>query len=187
MRSLFSTLASVPARIARSWKRAPLVIAAVVALVIGLGTGTAYAYFTSQGSGTGSATVGTPANVVLGQSTIVTVSSSGYLVPGGTGDLFVRVNNPNSFAVTVTGISQTGNVVVVGSAGCTSDTAWPTTLGNSGVSVPTNAAVNITVPANSGPSFTLDIPNAASMTTTSASACQGATFQVPVTITVQQQ
>ncbi len=112
---------------------------------------------------------------------------STYLVPGGTGDLFVKVNNPNNFAVTITGISQTGGVTVSGTAGCTNDPAWPGTLGTSGVSVPTNAALNITVPANSGSSYTTDIANAASMTTASVSACQGATFQIPVTITVRQQ
>ena len=167
----------------RRWGVVPAASAAA-ALAAGLGGGAAYAYFTSHGSGTGHATAGSPSSVVLGQATIGTVSS--YLIPGGTGDLFVKVNNPNNVAVAITGISQTGGVTVSGGVGsCASDPAWPGTLGTSGVSVPTNSSLNISVPALSGSSYQIDIPNAASMTTASATGCQTATFQIPVTITVR--
>ncbi len=166
----------------RHWRLVP--ISGAAALAAGLGGGGAYAYFTSSGSGTGQATTGMPSNVVLGQATIGTVSS--YLVPGGTGDLFVKVNNPNNQPVTITGISQTGGVTVSGGVGsCTSDPSWPGTLGTSGVSVPTNNTLNISVPGLSGSSYQVDIPNAASMTAASATGCQSATFQIPVTITVR--
>jgi hypothetical protein len=154
--------------------------------MVGLGGGGAYAYFTSTGSGTGHASTGTPSNLVLGQATIGTVAT--YLVPSGAGDLFVKVNNPNNFAVTVTGVSQAGGVVVTGgSGGCTNDPSWPGTLGTSGVSVLTQTGLNISVPAHSGSSYQVDIANAASMTASSATGCQGATFQVPVIITAHQQ
>jgi hypothetical protein len=167
----------------RRWGVVPAAGAAA-ALAVGLGGGGAYAYLSSHGNGTGHATAGSPSNVILGQATIGTVTT--YLIPGGTGDLFVKVNNPNNQPVTITGISQTGGVTVSGGVGsCTSDPSWPGTFGTSGVSVPTNNTLNISVPGLSGSSYQVDIPNAASMTTASATGCQSATFQIPVTITVR--
>ena len=93
------------------WRLTPIVIGAVVALVLGLGAGAAYGYFSSTGSGTGSTTAGTVQSV-----TVVAASGtvSSELIPGGNGDLLVAIDNPNSYSVTITGISQNGPVTVVG-------------------------------------------------------------------------
>ena len=165
-----------------------LVVGAAAALAIGMGAGagSAYAYFTSAGSGTGSASIGTAQQVTLVAATSGSALST--LIPGGTADLRMQLNNPNSFSVTIVGISQNGPVTVVGGSGCTSDSGtWPSlTLGNSGVSVPTQTGLSITVTAAPITNVVVHLANGASMNTDSASGCQGATFQIPVTLTVQQ-
>ena len=104
------------------------------------------------------------------------------LLPGGTADLLLNVTNPNAVAVTITSVAQGGGVTVSGGSGCSSDPAWPTTTGNSGVAIVTTTGLSISVPA--GSSATVHVAGGASMTNSSAAGCQGATFQIPVTVTV---
>ncbi|HEY5304197.1 MAG TPA: hypothetical protein VIJ86_09095 [Acidimicrobiales bacterium] len=154
----------------RRWLRMPLVLGAVVALVVGLGAGTAFAFFTSSGSGSGTATVGTVQSVTV-------VEASGTptrkLYPGASGDLLVKLNNPNSYAVNI--VSVTGNGTVKGSGGVGTCTT-------TGVTVATGTGFPIAVAP--GNNVSVVVPNGVSMDTTSDSGCQGATFQIPVTITV---
>ena len=56
--------------------------------------GTAYAYFTSSGSGSGHATTGTMSTVTL---SATAGSPSTPLYPGGSGDVSLEVNNPNTY------------------------------------------------------------------------------------------
>ena len=63
-----------------------------------LGIQAASAYWTAAGSGTGSA--GTDAMSIAVSATTGTPGTP--LLPGGTGDVSLKVNNPNSFAVTLT-------------------------------------------------------------------------------------
>ncbi len=155
----------------------PLVLGAVVAVVLGLGAGTAFAYFTSTGSGSGTATVGTAQPVTVLQIT-GTVSVSPKLFPGATnGALQINLDNPNP-PVKITSI--TGNGAVTGSDGIGS-------CNTTGVTVNTQSGLSI--PVASGNPVSVTIPNAVSMDATSSHSdpgCQGATFQVPVTITVQE-
>lgn len=152
----------------RRWLRMPLVFGSVIALVVGLGAGTAYAYFTGVGSGSGTTSVGTvqPVNVIQATGTVTT-----RLYPGATGDLLVGLNNPNAFLVTIVTIQGNGSPTGSGGIGTCSTT---------GVSVPTQT-VSISVAPGSQ---TIDVASAISMDLTSDSGCQGATFQVPVTLTV---
>lgn len=150
--------------------------AATVALCILGGAGTAYAYWTSTGVGTGSATNGTmePVSVdalVPGD----TLQSS--LAPGGTADVVLRASNPNPHAVTIYGLTANGPV--------TADAAHPgcTTTGVTFTPPPTPLTPPVTIPANS--SMVLTLQGAASMSAASLSACQGAQFDVPVTLEVR--
>lgn len=154
----------------RRWVRKPLLFGAVVALVVGLGAGTAFAYFTSLGSGSGVASVGTPQDV-----TVVNASGTvtNLLYPGATGDLLVELDNPNSYPVTIVAIAANGTATGSGGIGSCVTT---------GVSANTQSGLSITVA--SGNNVAVVIPNGASMDATSDSGCQGATFSVPVTITV---
>jgi|GEM_PF-1828131 len=168
--------ADPPARLPRRGGRALIVSGAVVAL--GLVAGPALAYFTAGGSGAASAGTTTLQPVTV--SSAVPASS---LLPGTTADLALTVYNPNTTAVTVTGVSQAGGVSVAGGSGCTGDPSWPGSLGNSGVSALTRSSLGIAVAG--GATVTVHVPGA-SMSTTSAAGCQGATFQIPVAVAVQQ-
>lgn len=164
--------------------RARVVFGAAIPLVVGLAAGAAWAFVDGgSGSGSGTASAGT-----IQQVTVVAASGSpiSSLLPGGEADLRVTINNPNSFSLEIVGVSQNGPVTVVGGTGCTSDGgSWPgITLGNSGVSVPTESGIS-GVTFGPGNGVTADIPAAAAMSNSSASGCQGASFEVPVKLTVQ--
>jgi hypothetical protein len=164
------------ARLRRRGRRALIVSGTVVAL--GLVAGPALAYFTGGGSGAASAGMTTLQPVTV--SSAVPASS---LLPGATADLALTVYNPNTTSVTVTGVSQAGGVSVAGGSGCTGDPGWPGSLGNSGVSAIAQGGLSIGVAG--GATVTVHVPGA-SMSATSAAGCQGATFQIPVAVAVQQ-
>lgn len=148
-------------------RTAALAITAVLAL---LGAGTAYAYFTSTGSGAGSASTGT-----LLTSTIAatTGSPSTPLYPGTAGDVVLQVSNPNNFAVTLVSVVGSGTITADGGhPGCTT----------TGVSFTDQTGLAIPVSANG--TTQVDLPGAAAMSSASSDGCQGATFSIPVTITV---
>jgi hypothetical protein len=148
----------------------PLLLGAVVALVLGLGAGAAYGYFTSTGHGSGTASTGTAASVTVNEAT-GTVSTP--LFPGSTGDMLVSLTNPNSYAVTITSITLNGTI--------TPDSGHPSCT-TAGVTLQTLTGLSINV--TSGTDH-LDISNAVAMGASSSNGCQSATFQVPVTITMQ--
>lgn len=158
---------------ARAGRVLSLLVGAVLALTAGLGSGVATAYWTTTGTGIGSATTASPQAVTLIAATGTVFDK---LIPGGTADLLVALNNPNSYAVTITGISQqTGTpIVAAGSIGTCTVT---------GVSVPTRPDLTITVA--SGDNVTVHVPAGAAMSAASDSGCQGATFRIPVIVTVR--
>lgn len=133
-------------------------------------SGGAQAYFRSSGSGTGTATAGTLQPVVLAALTSETPTST--LVPGGSADLLLKVNNPNSSSVTLVGIApKAGGSVTPSLPGCTTSGVSLATLGT--LSIPLTPGAN-----------TVHISNGATMSTASVSGCQGSTFAIDVTITV---
>jgi hypothetical protein len=153
-------------------RRAVVVTAAVTAT---LGGGIAVAAWTSSGSGTATAKAGTasaPTTGTVAGSAITT----GLLYPGGpAGTVKLLVNNPNPYSVLVTGVAA--------------GTGAPTGSGGSGTCTTTgviftsqNPSSGNSVPANG--STTLTLPGAVNMSTQSDDGCQGATFSIPVTVTV---
>lgn len=153
--------------------RRRIVLLAVIVSVISLGAGTAYAYFTSTGSGTGSASTGTMQTVTVAATTGTPTTP---LLPGGTGDVTLKVTNPNSYAVTLVSVAAgAGNITAdSGHPGCTT----------TGVTFTAQTGLSTSIPGG-GATTQVDLPGAAAMNATSSSGCQGATFTVPVTITVQ--
>jgi predicted ribosomally synthesized peptide with SipW-like signal peptide len=151
--------------------RSFFLIMSAVGLVVGLGAGAAYAYFTSTGHGTGSASAGTMQTVTIAA---VTVPPGTALVPGGTGDVTLKVTNPNGYAVTLVSVTGTGATITPdsGHPGCTT----------TGVTFTNQTGLSTTIPASS--TATIDLPGAATMSVASSAGCQGATFSIPVTITV---
>lgn len=163
----------------RSVRRTGLLAAGcTLALACGLVSTPAVAYFTSGGVGTGAAPTGTVQPLEILSATIG--SPTMPLYPGTTGDVVLKLTNPNSTPVTLRSVSQSGGVSVDGGKGCTDDPQWPTTVGTSGVSILEVTALNVVVAA--GSTQELLLPGAASMTAASAAGCQGATFDIPVTV-----
>lgn len=153
------------------------------AVVAVSGGGAAYAYWSGQsGAGSGVATT-TPG---LADVHLVAVTGgndpSTLLSPGRAADLIVEVNNPNPRPVTIVSITQAGDVTPVGGTGpgpaCTGGSS-----GTTGVTVPTQT---VSLSVASGPQIVLHIPGGALMSMSSASGCQGASFHIPLTATVQQ-
>ena len=158
----------------RSTSRRPLVAAAgaIVALVPELGAGEAFAYWNTHGTGSAAESTGTSAAVTVQAVASGTVSSK--LVPGGSADLLVQLDNPNR-TVTVVGVAQdtSRTAQVVGGSGCTA--------ANSGVSVTTQTGLAVAVGTGTQ---VVHIANGAGMAAGSASGCQGAVVELPVTVTV---
>jgi hypothetical protein len=144
--------------------------AIVAGMAVGLlaTAGVALAYFTSTGSATGSASTGT-----LVVSIAATAGSpASPLYPGATGDVALQVTNPNARAVTLT--SVVGDGAITATAGCSAPDVTFTDQTGLAISIPANAA-----------NYQVDLPAAASLSASSPNTCQGATFSIPVTITVE--
>ena len=139
------------------------------ALVLGLGAGSAFGYFTSSGAGHGSASTATILPALAAQGV-----PSTRLLPGGTAEVAVEVTNPNLFAVTVVSATAGGVVTV--------DPGHPTCTPAS-VSFTSPGSLSVLIPA--GATQSLSFPGAASMSIAAPNACQGASFSIPLTLTVR--
>jgi hypothetical protein len=153
------------------WTRRFVQPRSLLALAVGgavLTSGGAYAYVSVSGSGSGSGTTGTMQAVTV-EALVGGDTPSSMLYPGGpAADVILRVNNPNSFSVTLYSISGAGAITADAShSGCTT----------TGVTFTPPASPNITVPAGTS---LVHLSGAATMSTASLSACQGATFTIPV-------
>ena len=153
--------------------RSGRIAAAAVVVAVG-GAGVAHAYWTTTGQGSGSAPNGTLQTVTL-EAVVAGDTPSTTLVPGGTADLILRLRNPNTRPVTLYSVTANGAVTAdAAHVGCTT----------TGVSlVPPTPPVGVTVAA--GATQLIHLADAARMTPASLSACQGATFTVPVTVTMR--
>jgi hypothetical protein len=158
------------------FKKSTMVAAAAATVVALTGGGVAYAVWTTSGSGAGGGAALTSQSLVV---TSVTAGSSGAsLYPGGpAGWVYFTVNNPNPFAVTLTGLSW-GTPVSTNTAACPSsnfsiDAGAPTTL-------------SFPVAANSQ-TGALQITGVVDLSHAAPNGCQGVGFTVPVTVTGTQQ
>lgn len=149
--------------------------AATVALCILGGAGSAYAYWATTGIGGGSATNGTMQAVTV-DALIPGDTLQTSLVPGGTADVMLRATNLNAHTVTIYGIAASGPV--------TADSGHPGCI-TTGVTFtpPATPLTPVTIQPNT--SIQLTLGDAASMSAASVSACQGAQFNVPVTLEVR--
>lgn len=139
------------------------------AALVALGSmgGTAYAYWTATGTGTATAAAGTVQPLTTTAATVPT----GLLYPGAKGDVRITVNNPNPFPVTVTSVTGSGAITSDKGAACDAST---------GVTFTDQVGLGLVVPAAGSQSFTL--AGAVSMSNSSDSTCQGATFTLPVVL-----
>jgi hypothetical protein len=153
-------------------RRGKLIISVAAAIAVLVNAGAAWAYWSLRGEGQAVAVAGSAVELKLqGRS-----DDSQPLYPGGTADLTVTVTNQNAFPVKVTSVSPGAGKVTADSdhrdAGCQS----------TGVLVAQDVvAVSWEVPKNTIGVFT--VPDGLRMTNSSDSACQGATFTIPVKAT----
>jgi hypothetical protein len=153
-----------------------LVAVAAVTAAVGLGGGIAVAVWSASGSGAGAGAATVAQSLVV---TAVTPSGAGAtLYPGGpAGPVFMNIQNPNPYAVTVTGLSW-GTPTSTSTSTCASanialDALAPTTVSISIPAGTTASAVQV--------SGVLDLAHAA------PNGCQGVAFDIPVTVTGTQQ
>jgi hypothetical protein len=157
-------------------KRTVLILLAVA---MATGAGMVFAAWTSNGTGSAYSKAGSSSPL----STVdVSASTTATLYPGTSGDVLIKVSNPNSFAVRVTAVSLNGTNADIapdaGHSGCTT----------TGVSFTNQAGLTIDVPAKSGGvngTTQTTLTGAASMSNASVDGCQGATFTIPVSLTGQ--
>lgn len=171
-KTLLSSATRLPAGL-RTRRRATTVTAGVLALAVA-GSGIAYAVWTVTGSGTASARAGTalPPSVTA---VVGTSFTSGFLYPGGTGDLKVSVTNPNPYPVQVTDVLPVAGAVT-GSGGIGSCTT-------TGVSFAGRTLTTGNV-YSSHQTKILTLQKAVSMSNAADNGCQNAVFSIPVSVTL---
>ncbi len=129
----------------------------------------AFAAWTATGSGDGYA----KAKTAVALTTVdVSASTTPQLYPGGSGDVLIKITNPNPYAVTVTGVAGAG--AITSDKGATCDAA-------TGVTYTAPTSPSLVVAAGASTQFTLT--GAVAMSNASNNACQGAVFTIPVTLT----
>jgi hypothetical protein len=148
-----------------------LVVGTAAAAVSIAGAGGAYAFWTTSGFGAATASAGT---MTVSTQPFVAgdVTATQQLVPGGSADAVLKLSNPNTFPVALISVRGTGEATA--SNGC----------GPTGVTFTDATALSTTIPA--GAITVVDLPGAVSMSMDSAAECQGATFTLPVVVTVRQ-
>jgi hypothetical protein len=149
-----------------------LAVAVLVAVMAAVGL--VYAAWTTNGTGNAYAKAGTSQAI----STVdVSASTTATLYPGVTGDVLIKLDNPNPYPVTVTAITGNGTIAAdAGHSGCTT----------TGVTFTNQSSLSLVIPAKSGGVdgvLQSTLTGAAAMSNASLNACQGATFTIPVTLT----
>lgn len=156
----------------------PRLFGVAIALVAVLATaGLVSAAWLANGTGSGYAKAGTSQALTTVDAS---ASTTATLYPGASGDVTLKVSNPNPFPVRVTGVALNGTAASItadsGHASCS-----PT-----GMSFTNQTGLTIDVPAKAGAtngSATTTLTAAAAMSNASADGCQGATFTIPVNLT----
>jgi hypothetical protein len=123
----------------------------------------------ASSAGSGYAKAVTASNLTF---TDVSASTVADLYPGGTGNVKIRVTNPNAFGVTITAVNlDTGSITSDKGAPCTAST---------GVSFTNQTGLSLALAGGATTTFTLT--GAAAMTNASVTSCQGGIFTIPVTL-----
>src|SRR3954449_6329961 len=137
-------------------------IAAGMTLIVMVAVGFVYAAWTTNGSGSGYAKAGTSQALTTVD---VSATTSASLYPGQSGNVDIKIHNPNPYNVQVTAITLNGvqsDIAADGShSGCTT----------TGVTFTNQTGLTLSVPASSDTATTLS--GAASMSNASLNACQG--------------
>jgi hypothetical protein len=145
--------------------------------VVLAGAAVAYASFSATGTGSGHATAVTAQSIPI---TAASCAGNGDLYPGGA--ICFTLKNPNPYTVTFTSVTYlpSNTPIVAGSASCAA----------ANVSIATGAPTTLATPLTVAPgqtTGTLSIPGVIQMASTADDGCQGASFDVPITLNGSQQ
>lgn len=138
--------------------------------------GIALAAWTASGTGQGFAkAINAQALTTLPEAAGMTTAQ---LYPGGSGDVLVKIFNPNPYPVEILSVTGSGPIV--------------TTPTDAACDLSTGVTFHGYTPSPMGPfivppsgSSVLSIPSGATMSNASANECQGETFSIPVSISGQ--
>jgi len=143
----------------------------VAAGVAAIATAVGFAAWQTTGAGTAYAKAGSASALTLSDAS---ASTSADLYPGATGDVKVKLTNPNSFPVKVTTVKlQTAGVITSDKGAACNASTGVTFTDKTGLSLSLGAGVTAT----------LTVSGAVSMSNASDNSCQGATFSIPVDVT----
>lgn len=144
-------------------------IALAGAVTLFVAGGIAFALWTSDGTGSGRATA-----TVSVDATLNPVNGAPDLYPGfADGDVYFTVTNPNPYTITFTTMAATG-VTSLDEAACPS------------ANVTVDAATGLALVAPPGTSGTLSIADVVTMSADAPDGCQGASFDIGLTLTGEQ-
>ncbi len=150
-------------------------IAATVA-ALGAGGGVAFAAWSASGSGSGAGAATVAQSLVV--TPVTPAGANATLYPGGpAGPVFFNIQNPNPYAVTITGLSW-GTPTSTATSSCPS----------SNVSLDANAptTVSISIPAASTAS-NVEVNGVLDLAHAAPNGCQGVAFDVSATVSGSQQ
>ena len=162
----------------RNFMRTRKIMAGVFATTFAVlaGVGVTWAAWSTSGSGTGTGAAKTAQALIV---TPVAVGSSGAsLYPGGpAGWIYITVQNPNPYGITVTGLSW-------GTPVSNNPTACPSSNISVDPSAPTTTSLSVAANTTSG---AIQIMGVLDLAHSAPDGCQGNSFSVPVTLTGVQQ
>jgi len=150
-------------------RRTLLAIAALATLAA---AGIAIAAWSTSTSGNAYSKATTASAIALSDAS---ASTSGDLYPGGTGDLKLKVSNPNSFPVRISSVSLT-------SGGTITSNVTACNTGGTGVTLTNQSGLTLDLAANAVATV-LTVSGAVHMSSSSDTNCQGAVFTIPVDAT----
>jgi hypothetical protein len=153
------------------WTQTISIGSVVAGTMVALTATAAAAYWSSSGNGTASAQAGS----ALNPTTSAVASVGTVLVPGGSGNVTIKVNNPNGYPVRLSSVVNQSGGTITGTGGTGTCTNTDVTFTNqTGLSNVIAAGGNVTI----------TFANAASMGSNPDQGCQNATITIPVTVTV---
>jgi hypothetical protein len=148
--------------------KARLALALSAILVVATTAVTFGSWTVSSSAGSGYSKAKVASSLTLSDAS---ASTTAQLYPGGTGDIWIKVNNSNPFAVTVTSVTGAGTITSDKGAAC--DAATGVTFTNT---------TGLTQVVGAGATVTFSLAGKVAMSNASDNTCQGAVFTVPITL-----